>query len=121
MYVLEEKMLDADFQNLVIDKTLEHLDYTMDLPLCSMIEETYQGTPAGSPARQLLVDAFCDSLPIADVDAFVKDMRGEFVGDCMKLFMKMRSDKSKRPWIKYREKYQKKGTKEVNEETHRSE
>ncbi|CAE7210876.1 hypothetical protein P3342_012107 [Pyrenophora teres f. teres] len=56
MYVLGEAVMDAMFQEVVI-KTIIHLysdnQETMSL---SMIRIIYEGTPGGSPARQLVAD-----------------------------------------------------------------
>lgn len=64
LYVFGEKIGDASFKNAVIRAILRRMSTAIDGYLSNPVEDVihiiYNGTPAGSKARQLLVDNFAD-------------------------------------------------------------
>jgi len=64
MYTLGEKLLDRDFQDRVLDAIVAEVrelkqnasgHVVREMPVKSAVDVIYQGTPAGSPGRRLMV------------------------------------------------------------------
>jgi hypothetical protein len=62
-YVLGEKPIDVKFKNAIID-TFVAVGTAMGYnPIGERVDILYEGTPEGSPARKLVVDA-CGNMPM---------------------------------------------------------
>ncbi|KAF2130154.1 hypothetical protein P153DRAFT_315864 [Dothidotthia symphoricarpi CBS 119687] len=56
LYVLGEKILDKEFKDAVIHATIDRKMQGGNHPSASTIKILYEGTPANSPARRLMID-----------------------------------------------------------------
>jgi hypothetical protein len=56
-YVLGEKLIDAKFKNAIIDTFVAVGAKTRYNPIGECVDILYEGTPEGSPARKMVVDA----------------------------------------------------------------
>lgn len=92
LYSLGEKILDRNFQDCVIDAIigLTHAKETVNgvqcdrcFPSFDAIDRIYQDTPAGTPARRLLVDLYVNhgNLDHPQWDATLKQVNHEFLVD----------------------------------------
>jgi len=56
LYVLGEKLMDATFQDQVLETMAQGCEAKVSYPTGKAINIIYDGTPEGSPARRLLID-----------------------------------------------------------------
>jgi hypothetical protein len=64
LYVLGEKLMDAYFQNILIDHIVSSIRQTNTYPNIFDVGILYAGTPKGSSARELMVDLYvCNAGP----------------------------------------------------------
>ena len=55
-YVLGEKIIDPEFQNVSLDRIIQCRETRKECPGHRAVSVIYEGTPKGSPARRLMVD-----------------------------------------------------------------
>jgi hypothetical protein len=56
LYVLGEELVDIKFKNCILDTFIATTSSHREYPIANCITTIYDGTPANSPARRLMVD-----------------------------------------------------------------
>jgi hypothetical protein len=101
MYILSEKLMDAEFQDTIIQTLMTGCNTAKMFPAKGRINIIYNGTVEGSLARKLLVDLYCRVGIIHWLERrdFANMMPADYVNDL--LLEPMRSRKNlggDRPW-----------------------
>jgi len=104
LHVLGERILDVTFQNSVIAAMIRRSQTYKTYPGIQTVQIIYAGTPAGSPARRLLVDfwVFAGSPKWSEVDNLSKRTCVDFVNDLIPRLLEQREAPGGldvRPWI----------------------
>lgn len=85
LYVLDEELQDSAFCNAVMDTVLKEMDKpqwsSVQLPSPKAVNTLYNGTPDGSPARDLMVDLHVKYFTFEKSD--MDDYCGEFLPDML--------------------------------------
>lgn len=102
MYVLGERLMDLEFQDLVLETMARECSKRREYPTFGgPIDIIYNGTLAGSPARKLLVDFYCcagGSTWVEDED-YASEAPAEFVNDLIRgLMANKKKGKGEYPW-----------------------
>jgi len=101
LYVLGEKLMHCTFQDAVLRGLIETCESLQSVPNGSTIKILYNGTTAGSPARQLMVDMYCWRGEAKWADNRFDDAPAEFMRDCMRALMGVRKvPQGEVPWEK---------------------
>ncbi|KAI4711382.1 hypothetical protein J4E89_003947 [Alternaria sp. Ai002NY15] len=104
LYVLGERVMDVTLQNSVVAAIIRRSQTWRKYPGNPAIQIVYAGTPAGSPARRLLVDfwVFHAKPTWNGLDNLIKLTCADFVDDLVRKLIEQRGvpDSSvPRPWI----------------------
>ena len=110
LYVLGERLMDVALQDSVVAALIRRIQTYKKYPGNLSVQIIYAGTPAGSPARRLLVDicVFRASSKSPGVDDLIKHTCADFVNDLVTELLEQRKvpDRSvPRPWVANPESY----------------
>ncbi|KAH3970819.1 hypothetical protein HBI56_188840 [Parastagonospora nodorum] len=101
MYVLDEKFMDAEFQDTVLQTLMTGCNASKMFPTKGQISIIYNGTVEDSLARELLVDLYCRFSSIDWIEArdFANTMPADYVNDLLLELMCSRKNLGgNRPW-----------------------
>jgi len=104
LYVLGERLLDSTFQNCVVAAVIRRSQTYKKYTGNPAIQIVYAGTPAGSPARRLLIDFWLFNAKPAwkGLDDLTKHTCADFVNDLVRKLLEQREAPGgfdARPWI----------------------
>lgn len=98
-YTYGEKIMDVKFKNAVVLKFLEAKRVFSWYPSCGVAKRVYQGTPAGSPLRRLLIDIIASNANTKDCwKTYFDKLTPEILLDVMKRMVELRPSLKTRPY-----------------------
>lgn len=111
LHVFGEKLMHDNFRNAVLDAYMELCSLKDDWPLVEALKIIWEGTTAGSPAHQLMVDVFCwrGETHWVEGDDYIQAPT-DFMCGCLRALMGTRDvPKGKEPWNKDMSQYHRTG------------